>query len=195
VKIILFGPPAAGKGTQANLIKDTLNVPHLSTGDMLRAAVAEGSEVGKKAESIMKEGGLVSDDIIVGVIKDRLSKDDCVKGCILDGFPRTVAQAEALDAMLNESSMKIDLVIDFQVTDDELKSRVSNRRKQAEERGEEVRSDDSLEVFEKRLETYRAQTFPVLAYYKENAPEGVLKTVDGMQSIDKVSEDIKNLIN
>ncbi len=192
--IILFGPPAAGKGTQAAVLKETLDAAHLSTGDMLRAAVAEGTEVGKQAEEVMKAGKLVSDEIVIGIISDRIEKADCAKGFILDGFPRTIPQAEALDVMLVNKGKKIDFVINVKVADEELKARVANRKAQTEAAGETPRPDDNPEVFAERLATYREQTAPVLAYYEENAPAGVVQHIDGMASIDAVTEEIKTLL-
>jgi len=193
--IVLFGPPAAGKGTQAAILSESLGIPQLSTGDMLRAAVAEGTELGNQAKSIMESGGLVSDDIIIGMIKERVQKDDCEKGFMLDGFPRTVAQATALDLMLKDAGEKIALVLDIQVTDDELKKRVGNRYNETIASGCEPRADDNPETFTGRLETYREQTLPVLDYYKNNAEDGVLKSIDGMTDIEEVTKQIKTLIN
>jgi adenylate kinase len=191
MNIILFGPPGAGKGTQAQILKDILGVPQLSTGDMLRAAVNAGTDLGKKAEKIMSAGGLVSDDIIIGMISERISKKDCDKGFMLDGFPRTVAQAEALDKMLSVKSKKIDVVIEIQVPDSELKNRVIKRAEETIAKGEKPRSDDNLETFTKRLETYWKQTAPVLPYYKA---KNLHKSINGMKSISAVTEDIKKLI-
>lgn len=182
--IILFGPPGAGKGTQAQLLKDKYNIPQLSTGDMLRAAVAAQTDLGKKADKIMKEGGLVSDDIIIGMISERISQADCTNGFMLDGFPRTVAQAEALDRMLSEQGKKIDVVIEVKVPDSELKKRSEKRAAEAVEKGEKPRPDDVPEVFEKRLKTYWEQTAPVLPYYTN---KGVHFPLDGTKPIDEVT--------
>ena len=191
MNIILFGPPGAGKGTQAQILKDILGIPQLSTGDMLRAAVAAGTELGKKADKIMKEGGLVSDDIIIGMISERIAQPDCSKGFMLDGFPRTVAQAEALDKMLTAKAKKIDVVIEIQVPDEDLKKRVVNRANEAIAKGEKPRPDDNLETFSKRLDTYWKQTAPVLPYYKT---QNLHKTINGTKPIAAVTEDIKKLI-
>lgn len=191
MNIILFGPPGAGKGTQAGFLKEILGIPQLSTGDMLRAAVAAGTPLGKQADKIMKEGGLVSDDIIVGMISERIAQPDCAKGFMLDGFPRTVAQAEALDKMLKAKSSKIDLVIEIQVPDDELKKRVVKRANEAIAKGEQPRPDDNLETFSKRLETYWKQTAPVLPYYKN---QNLLKPIDGTKPIETVTGEIKKVI-
>ncbi len=190
--IILFGPPGAGKGTQANILKGILGIPQLSTGDMLRAAVAEKTELGQKAEVIMKEGGLVSDDIIIGMIADRISHADCKQGFMLDGFPRTVAQAEALDKMLSEQHKKIDIVIEIKVPDEALKSRSEQRKNEALAKGEEPRPDDNPEVFTKRLKTYWEQTAPVLPYYKK---KNLHAEIDGTKSIDAVTDKIKKLVS
>lgn len=192
--IVLFGPPAAGKGTQAGILSKSLNIPQLSTGDMLRAAVAAKTELGKKAKSIMDSGGLVSDDIIVGMIKERIKQPDCKNGFMLDGFPRTVEQAKALDAMLKDTNEKIDFIIDIKVTDEELKKRVNTRYNETIAKGEKPRSDDNPETFSDRLETYREQTLPVIQYYKQNAENGVLNQIDGMKNINEVTEQIKTLI-
>ncbi len=191
MNIILFGPPGAGKGTQAGILKQILNIPQLSTGDMLRAAVAAGTPLGKKAEIIMKEGGLVSDDIIIGMIADRICQSDCNNGFMLDGFPRTVAQAEALDEMLKKCSKKIDVVIEIQVPDEELKKRVIKRRDEALALGAVPRPDDNLETFTKRLETYWSQTAPVLPYYVNKK---LHKAINGTLPIETVTEEIKKTI-
>lgn len=192
--IILFGPPAAGKGTQAKILQDTLKIPQLSTGDMLRAEVTAGSDLGKKAKNIMDSGGLVSDEIIIGMIENRLKKPDCNNGALFDGFPRTKAQAEALDSMLAKIGRKIDLVIDMQVNDDELIARSAKRFSEDTAAGRPTRKDDNPEVFPGRLKVYREQTLPVLAYYKNTAPEKV-RNVDGMKNIDEVTKQIKSSIN
>lgn len=189
--IILFGPPGAGKGTQANILKGILGIPQLSTGDMLRAAVAAKSELGQKAEKIMKDGGLVSDDIIIGMIRERIAQADCKSGFMLDGFPRTVAQAEALDKMLHDQYKKIDIVIEIKVPDEVLKSRSETRKKEALAKGEEPRADDNPEVFTKRLKTYWEQTAPVLPYYKN---KNIHAEIDGTKSIDVVTAEIKKLV-
>lgn len=192
--IILFGPPGAGKGTQAKILQELLGAPQLSTGDMLRAAVAAQTELGKQAEGIMKEGGLIPDDVIIGMIQERIEQPDCKEGFLLDGFPRTVAQAEALKVMLDKKEKSIDRVIDIQVSDDELKRRSKNRAEQAIAAGEPVRSDDDPVIFAERLETYRKQTLPVLHYYQEHAADGVLCSIDGMQDINTVTSQIKQCL-
>jgi adenylate kinase len=191
MRIILLGPPGAGKGTQAVRLVERLGIPQLSTGDMLRAAVAAGTPVGLKAKAVMDRGDLVSDDIVVGIIADRIEEADAKNGFILDGFPRTVAQAEAFDAMLAEKGLKLDAVIEFKVNENELVDRIVKRAKETEARGEQVRKDDNPEVFKTRLEAYRTQTAPLSSYYEGR---GMLKSVDGMQPIDEVTEAVKGIL-
>jgi len=187
MNIILFGPPGAGKGTQANKLKYVLGIPQLSTGDMLRQAVADKTLIGKKAEKIMQEGGLVSDDLIIGMISERISQPDCAKGFMLDGFPRTVAQAEALDEMLKRSGKKINAVIEIQVPDNIIKERVKKRHDEAVEKGEKPRPDDEIEIVSKRLDTYWKQTAPVIPYYRH---QNLHRPIDGTKSVDGVTSDI-----
>lgn len=191
MRIILLGPPGAGKGTQAVRLVERLGIPQLSTGDMLRAAVAAGTPVGLKAKAVMDRGELVSDDIVVGIIADRIEEADAKKGFILDGFPRTVAQAEAFDAMLAEKGLKLDAVVEFKVDENALVDRIVKRAEETKARGEQVRKDDNPEVFKTRLEAYRAQTAPLSAYYEG---KGMLKTVDGMKPIDEVTEAVKEIL-
>jgi adenylate kinase len=191
MRIILLGPPGAGKGTQAVRMVERLGIPQLSTGDMLRAAVAAGTPVGLKAKAVMDRGELVSDDIVVGIIADRIEEADAKQGFILDGFPRTVAQAEAFDAMLAEKGLKLDAVIEFKVNEGELVDRIVKRAKETEARGEPVRKDDNPDIFKTRLEAYRTQTAPLSAYYDGKA---MLKTVDGMRPIDEVTEAVKGIL-
>ncbi len=193
--IILFGPPCAGKGTQAKLLQDKKDIPQLSTGDMLRAAVDAGTELGKQAEVIMKEGGLVSDEIIIGMIRERIKEPDCQNGFLLDGFPRTVAQAEGLKQILAEMGATIHYVIDFHVPDEVLIARTENRVNEAIAAGQTPRKDDNPETFAKRLETYREQTLPVLGYYKQTDGDHVVVEIDGTQPVDAVTKAIEKAIN
>ncbi|HEY8381600.1 MAG TPA: adenylate kinase [Microvirga sp.] len=191
MRIILLGPPGAGKGTQAVRLVERLGIPQLSTGDMLRAAVASGSPIGLKAKAIMDAGQLVSDDVVVGIVADRIEEEDARRGFILDGFPRTVAQAEAFDAMLAKKGLKLDAVIEFKVDEAALVDRIVKRAKETEARGETVRKDDNPEVFKTRLDAYRTQTAPLSAFY---GATGRLKTVDGMRPIDEVTEALKGIL-
>ena len=187
MNVILFGPPGAGKGTQAQMLVSEFGMVQLSTGDMLREAIAAESELGLKAKSIMDAGQLVSDDIMIGMISERMDAPDCANGVILDGFPRTVAQAEALDQMFADKNIALDSVIEIAVDEAALFARIENRA--AETGGS--RSDDNAEVLAERLKVYHANTAPILPYYKD---KNKLVTIDGMQSIDKVSEDIRSVM-
>lgn len=187
MNLILFGPPGAGKGTQAARLKQQHGLAHLSTGDMLRAAVEAGTPLGKEAEAIMASGKLVSDDLICGVVSERIEQPDCAKGFILDGFPRTVAQAKALEKMLAGKGKRIDAVIEITVDEAVLIQRIEGR---AAETGS-ARADDNVETLKKRLDVYRSQTAPVLPFYAER---GVLHSIDGMQSIDEVSRSIEQVL-
>jgi adenylate kinase len=191
MRIILLGPPGAGKGTQAVRLVERLGIPQLSTGDMLRAAVAAGTPVGLKAKAVMDRGELVSDEIVVGIIADRIEEADARQGFILDGFPRTVAQAEAFDLMLGEKGLKLDAVIEFKVNEAELVDRIVRRAKETEARGELVRKDDNPEVFKTRLDAYRSQTAPLSAYYQGKR---MLRSVDGMKSVDEVTAAIRGIL-
>ncbi|MGY4623797.1 adenylate kinase [Bradyrhizobium sp. USDA 4486] len=187
MRIILLGPPGSGKGTQAQRLVQRYGIVQLSTGEMLRAAVAAGTPVGLKAKEIMASGGLVPDDVVVGIISDRIDQPDAKAGFILDGFPRTVPQAEALDELLRQKHLKLDAVIELRVNESALLSRVETRVAQMRERGEEVRVDDTPEVLTKRLASYRSQTEPLIHYYSERRK---LSTIDGMMAIDEVTRAI-----
>lgn len=191
MRLILLGPPGAGKGTQSARLMQRFGIPQLSTGDMLRAAVKAQTPVGLQAQAIMSEGKLVSDEIVVNLIADRVALPDAARGFILDGFPRTVAQAKALSALLHAKEMDLDAVIELRVDENALLSRMEQRVQQAIESGNPVRSDDNAEAFRARLEAYREQTAPVSAYYGE---AGLLHVVDGMATIDDVSESIDTFL-
>ena len=213
MNLILMGPPGAGKGTQAKRLEDGRGLIQLSTGDMLRATVESGSEVGQQAKAIMERGELVSDEIMIAMIRDRIQQPDCENGFILDGFPRTIAQAEALDEMLTKMDVRLDHVIEMKVDDGILVDRISGRfsctncgtgyhdRFQKPQKegvcdscgGTEFtrRKDDNAETVASRLEAYHAQTAPLLPYYKEH---GALKSVDGMADIDEVTRQIEAVL-
>jgi adenylate kinase len=191
MRLILLGPPGAGKGTQAQRLVDKHGIVQLSTGDMLRAAVEAGTPVGRKAEAVMARGDLVPDDIVVAIVADRIEEPDAAKGFILDGFPRTVPQAEALDRMLDAKDRKLDAVIELKVEEGQLLKRIEKRIAEMQERGEPVRADDNPETLKKRLAAYRVQTAPLTDYY---AKKGTLKSVDGMASIPEVSRAIDRIL-
>ncbi len=207
--ILLMGPPGAGKGTQAEKIVEEFKVPHISTGDMFRAAVKQGSELGKEAKRYMDAGGLVPDIVTIGIVREGLSKPECAKGFILDGFPRTEEQAVALDDILKDLGIKLNAVINVSVPDDELVSRVTGRRickscgatyhiKFNPTKVEGIcdkcggnlyqRDDDKEETVKNRLKAYHSQTEPLIEYYKK---QGIYKEINGMQAIDKVYVDVK----
>jgi adenylate kinase len=174
MRLILLGPPGAGKGTQSARLEQKYAIPQLSTGDMLRAAVKAGTPIGLQAKAVMESGGLVSDEIVIGIIADRIDQADCAKGFILDGFPRTVAQAEALTALLKKKGKDLDAVVELLVDDGILLSRIENRARETVAAGGTVRADDNPEAFKKRLAQYHEQTAPVSGYYKSI---GELRTV------------------
>ena len=184
MRLILLGPPGAGKGTQAQRLLAKHRTVQLSTGDMLRAAVAAGTPVGLRAKSTMERGELVPDDVVVAIIADRIGKPDARRGFVLDGFPRTVPQAEALDRLLAERGLKLDAVMELKVDEGILLQRIEKRAAEMTARGEKIRSDDNPEVLRERLSAYRKQTAPLVDYY---ASKGMLKSVDGMASIDDVT--------
>jgi len=192
MRIILLGPPGSGKGTQAQRLINRYGIVQLSTGEMLRAAVAAQTPVGLKAKDIMAGGGLVPDEIVIGIISDRLDQPDAAKGFILDGFPRTVPQAEALDDLLKKKRLKLDAVIELRVNESALLQRVETRVAEMRARGEEVRVDDTAEVLVKRLASYRALTEPLIHYYSERRK---LLTVDGMMTIEHVTHEIGRILH
>lgn len=191
MRLIFLGPPGAGKGTQAARIVAKHGIPQLSTGDMLRAAVAAGTPVGVKAKAVMDAGGLVSDEIVIGIVADRIEEADAKKGFILDGFPRTLAQAEALDAMLASKGLKLDTVLELKVDQSKLVDRIVKRAEEAKAAGQPVRKDDDPEVFKTRLEAYNRDTAVVSPYY---AKRGQVIEIDGMQPIDEVTAAIETAL-
>jgi adenylate kinase len=191
MRLILLGPPGSGKGTQAQRLVQRYGIVQLSTGEMLRAAVAAQTPVGLKAKDVMAGGGLVPDDIVIGIISDRLDQPDAAKGFILDGFPRTVPQAEALDQLLRKKHMKLDAVVELRVNESALLQRVESRVAEMKARGEEVRVDDTPEVLTKRLASYRSLTEPLIHYYSERRK---LLTVDGMMTIEHVTREIGRIL-
>lgn len=213
MRLLIMGRPGAGKGTQASNIKEYYGIPHISTGDMFRAAIKEGTELGKLAESYMKQGALVPDEVTIGIVKERLLKEDCKKGFLLDGFPRTVSQAESLDSFMKENGITLDAVLDVNVDQNILIRRIVGRRicktcgatYHIEFNKPKVdgicdvcgspltqRPDDTIETAGSRLDVYDKQTAPLLAYYKQ---QNLLKSVNGDQPLDKVFEDIKKVLS
>ena len=191
MRLILLGPPGAGKGTQAQRLVHKHGIIQLSTGEMLRAAVAAQTPIGLQAKDIMASGSLVPDEIVIGIISDRLDQPDMKNGFILDGFPRTVPQAEALDDLLKKKHIKLDAVIELRVNESALLSRVETRVAEMRSRGEEVRVDDTPEVLSKRLASYRTLTEPLIHYYSERRK---LLTVDGMMTIEHVTREINRIL-
>jgi adenylate kinase len=191
MRLILLGPPGSGKGTQAQRLIHRYGIVQLSTGEMLRAAVAAQTPIGLKAKDIMASGGLVPDDVVVGIISDRIDQPDAAKGFILDGFPRTVPQAEEFDALLKKKHLKLDAVIELRVNESALLERVERRAAEMHARGEEVRVDDTPEVLIKRLASYRTLTEPLIHYYSERRK---LLTVDGMMTIEHVTHEIGRIL-
>ena len=180
MRIILFGPPGCGKGTQATFISESLSIPHLSTGEMLRSAVSSGSEIGLKAKNIMESGGLVSDQIVLSIVEERIAKHDCEKGFILDGFPRTVNQAEKLDLLLS-TNQELDCVLNIKVDEEEIIKRLIDRS----------REDDKPDIIKNRFKTYNLETQPLIPFYEKRK---ILFNINGVQEIEKVSDDIKKVI-
>jgi len=191
MRLILLGPPGAGKGTQARRLIAKHGIVQLSTGDMLRAAVAAGTPVGLRAKDVMERGELVPDEVVVEIIADRIDQPDAKRGFVLDGFPRTVPQAQALDRLLAERGLKLDAVIELKVDEGILLQRIEKRVAEMIGRGEKIRTDDNPEVLKGRLSAYRAQTAPLADYY---ANRGMLRTVDGMASIEAGSAQIDRLL-
>jgi adenylate kinase len=191
MRLILLGPPGAGKGTQAQRLVQKHGIIQLSTGEMLRAAAAAGTPVGLQAKEIMAGGGLVPDEIVIGIISDRLDQPDMKKGFILDGFPRTVPQAAALDDLLKHKHIKLDAVVELRVNESALLQRVETRVAEMRARGEEVRIDDTPEVLARRLAQYRSLTEPLIHYYSERRK---LLTVDGMMTIEQVTREINRIL-
>lgn len=187
MRLILLGPPGAGKGTQAQRLVEKHGIPQLSTGDMLRAAVAAETEVGKRAKAVMDAGELVSDEIVNAIVAERIDQPDAANGFILDGYPRTLAQADAVEAMLNERGMDLDAVIELVVDDKALVGRILKRAEDAKAAGQPVRKDDNPEVFDERLREYYKKTAPLIGYYHA---KGKLVGVDGMADIDSVTKRI-----
>jgi adenylate kinase len=191
MRLILLGPPGAGKGTQAQRLVHKHHIIQLSTGEMLRAAVAAGTPIGLQAKDIMASGALVPDEVVIGIISDRLDQPDMKNGFILDGFPRTVPQAAALDELLKKKHIKLDAVIELRVNESALLSRVETRVAEMQARGEDVRIDDTPEVLSKRLASYRTLTEPLIHYYSERRK---LLTVDGMMTIEHVTREINRIL-
>jgi adenylate kinase len=192
MRLILLGPPGAGKGTQSERLKEKYHIPQLSTGDMLRAAVEAATPVGLEAKAVMDKGGLVPDATVVGIVADRIESPDAKAGFILDGFPRTVQQAEALAKMLRAKNMELDAVIELKVDEAALLARIAKRVKDTLACGGTVRADDNPEAFKVRLDAYHAQTAPVAAFYEKKA---VLKSVDGMAPVDAVTKAIELMLD
>jgi adenylate kinase len=184
MRLILLGPPGAGKGTQAKALIEAYGIPQLSTGDILRTAIAQKTPMGLAAKEIMDRGDLVSDEVVNGIVSERLDQPDCRTGFILDGFPRTIPQAEALEQMLQQKGMALDAVVEMTADSDELVRRIVNR---ARESGA-ARGDDNVEVVRKRLEVYREQTAPLVDYYRS---KGLLRSVDGMEPVEDVTKAIR----
>ncbi|MER8431284.1 adenylate kinase [Mesorhizobium caraganae] len=191
MRLILLGPPGAGKGTQAQRLVDKYGIPQLSTGDMLRAAVQAGTEVGKRAKAVMDAGELVSDAIVNAIVAERIDQRDCANGFILDGYPRTLVQADAVESMLAERGIALDAVIEFVVDDKALVGRIVKRAEDAKAAGQPVRKDDNPVVFEERLREYYKKTAPLIGYYYAKR---TLKSVDGMAGIDTVTGEIEALL-
>jgi adenylate kinase len=192
MRLILLGPPGAGKGTQAQHLVAKYGIVQLSTGDMLRAAVKAASPLGRKVEGIMASGALCPDEVVVGIVEERIAEPDASKGFILDGFPRTVPQAEALDQMLAKHGIGLDAVIELRVDEEALLRRIENRVAEMQKRGEALRPDDNPEILHRRLVAYREQTAPLIAYYRDH---GTLRTIDGMAPIADVAAALEKVLS
>jgi adenylate kinase len=192
MRLILLGPPGAGKGTQAQRLVQRHGIVQLSTGDMLRTAVKAKTPIGRKAEAIMARGELVPDDMVVAIVSDRIDEPDACKGFILDGFPRTVAQAEALERLLAEKGLRLDAVVELKVDEGALLKRLASRIAEMRARGEPVRPDDNPEALKTRLDVYRTQTAPLIAFYGK---KGLLKSVDGMAPIEAVAAAVDRVLS
>lgn len=191
MRLIVLGPPGAGKGTQAQRLVERYSIPQLSTGEMLRVAVATGTEIGREAKAIMDRGELVPDDVVNHMVSDRIDQEDCRRGFILDGFPRTVAQAEALTVMLEQKGVKLDAVIELKVDQAVLIERMEKRVADTLSAGGTVRSDDNRDTFARRLDEYQRKTAPLLDYYRRR---GELIEIDGMQGMDVVTRDVASVL-
>jgi len=191
VNLILLGPPGAGKGTQAEKLQERFGLVQLSTGDLLRSAVAQGTEAGKAAKAVMESGGLVSDDIVIAILRDRLADPDCAQGVIFDGFPRTLAQADALDTLLKDIGQGLYAAIELEVDDGILVDRILNRAEEARAAGKTVRADDNAETVAQRLEAYHAETAPLISFY---GSRGALKSVDAMEEIEMVEQSLSAIV-
>ena len=187
MRIVLLGPPGAGKGTQASRIGEKLDIPHLSTGEMLRAAVRSGTDIGKTADAVMERGELVPDELIVAVVIERIAQPDATHGFVLDGFPRTIAQAEAFDDLLHAAQLTLDHAIELKIDEKILLDRILNRAREAHQAGAIARGDDNREALEVRLGVYNQQTAPLIEYYRSKS---ILRTIDGLQVVDDVQADI-----
>lgn len=188
MRLILLGPPGVGKGTQAKILVEALGIPQLSTGDILRQAIANRTPLGIEAKAIVDRGDLVSDEIVNGIVSERIDQADCANGFILDGFPRTIPQAEALGAMLAEKGLGLDAVVELTADADTLVARVANRARESNG----ARADDNAEVIRKRLEVYRELTEPLVSYY---SGKGLLRTVDGMAPVEEVTAAIRHVLS
>jgi len=189
MKLILLGPPGAGKGTQAKILVERHGIVQLSTGDMLREAVAQGTQIGQKAQAVMAAGQYVSDEIVNQIVAERIGREDCRGGFILDGYPRTLAQAQALQQILADKNTALDAVIELRVDEELLLDRIEKRAKQTIEAGGEVRADDNAEIFRRRLIEYSEKTAPLVRFYAET---GQLRQVDGMKDVASVAAEIEN---